>query len=106
MDEKMPQDVNELSDDELKEAVGGVNNKYRKVGENYYHWEGECSFGGDGINERYLCPRCGGRLHSGMWFHYYCDPCDESWYWEDSLIPNTMSSYWVPCSKEEYEKGH
>lgn len=106
MNEKTPQDVHELRDKELKEVVGGVDNKYRQVGNNYYHWTGDFTLGGRGVNERYLCPKCGRKLHLGAWLHFYCDPCDDDWWWEDSLIPNVESRYWVPCSKAEYEKEH
>lgn len=104
MNEKKLEDICELSEDELKEATGGRNNRYRKIGDQYYYWDGGLCPGGDGILERYLCPKCGGVLHMGWGMHFYCDPCDDHWWWEETLVPNLKSKYWIKCSKEDYEK--
>ena len=47
-----------------------------------YKWEG-----GD-INLKYRCPNCGRLVHKGSWNQFYCDPCNESWFFEDYLDPN------------------
>lgn len=39
----------------------------------------------------------------GWGMHFYCDPCDDDW-WEDKLIPNLKSKYWIKFSKEDYDK--
>lgn len=102
MNEKEPEDVRELSEEDLKEAVGGRNHCY-------WYWDGEYWFWDAGLttkacNERYLCPKCGGPLHFSWGFRYYCDPCNDSWYWEDSLIPNIKSKHYIRTTKADYDK--
>ena len=55
-------------------------------------------------NLKYICPNCHRPVHPGAGRRYYCDPCDESWYFESDLDMNMSSGGWV--FKRKYEKEH
>ena len=87
----------ELSEDEL----GGVQGGYEYTCENgsYYKYVGM------NLDLKYLCPKCGRPLHVGTAGLFYCDPCDEKWFFEKSLDPNLQSGAWKSITKEEYVDG-
>lgn len=89
----------ELPDEELDQVSGGYDTYDKFIGKKFYPglWGGntveknvckrykwEC---GD-INLKYRCPNCGRLVHKGSWNQFYCDPCNESWFFEDYLDPN------------------
>lgn len=89
-DEKDATAGGELDDEQLGRVAGGLREldwkgkHYKYVGELNYFVDSEW-------NASYLCPRCGGPVHVGLGFRFYCDPCDESWYYESRLVPNLAS---------------
>lgn len=93
MDEKKPGDAHELTDEQLKPVNGGLmetkyqGKRYRYVGDGKIFYDSDW-------DKCYLCPNCGGPVHLGAWQRFYCDPCNESWYWESKLIPNLASGLW------------
>lgn len=92
--------VAELADKELGEVDGGGINKYHDESANkYYQWKGY------DIDDKYLCPNCKRPVHFGSWLRYYCDPCNGSWLYESSLVPNIAGGYWKRIAKEEYDSS-
>ena len=85
----------ELTDEELGEIQGGYC-LYEKDG-NYYGYTGHDA------NLKYLCPNCGQPLHESFGWRFCCDSCDESWFFESSLVPNLSSGAWTQISKEQYD---
>ena len=103
MDEKKPEGAQELSDEQLGGVAGGQTEctyngkRYKYVGAT----DAGSSAGRnwrDDYDKCYLCPNCGRPVHYGSWFRYYCDPCDESWYYESKLIPNLTTGVWKEIS--------
>ena len=86
----------ELTDEELESVQGGYN-LYAKDG-NYYAYMRR-----DTEDLRYLCPNCGRPLHAGKGWRFYCDPCDESWFFEGNLPANLDGGGWTPIDKERYD---
>ncbi len=87
----------QISDDELAGVAGGYNLTYDEATGKYYAWEGSDT------NTKYVCPKCGRPLKAGfMNFKFYCDPCDESWFFEGKLNPN-LNGGWKEISKDEYD---
>ena len=69
----------ELTDEELGKIQGGYDWISTADGNHFYEYVGR----GDGDRDRkYLCPKCGKPVHLGTGWRYYCDSCDESWFWE------------------------
>ena len=99
MDEKKFEGAQELSDEQL-EGVAGGQTECTYNGKRYKYVGATDSGSSAGRNWRddydkcYLCPNCGRPVHYGSWFRYYCDPCDESWYYESKLIPNLTTGVW------------
>lgn len=89
--------VAELADRELGEVSGGINKYHDESADKYYEWTGR---GNDG---KYLCPNCRRTVHLGSWLRYYCDPCNASWLYESSLVPNIAGGSWKQITKEEYD---
>ena len=52
---------------------------------------------------KYICPKCGRPVHYGSGWRYYCDQCDESWYFEKSLNPNLNSGLWKEIDPKDAE---
>ena len=103
MDEKRFESAQELSDEQLGSVAGGQTEctyngkRYKYVGAT----DAGSSAGRnwrDDYDKCYLCPNCGRPVHYGSWFRYYCDPCDESWYYESKLIPNLTTGVWKEVS--------
>ena len=100
-----PNKAQELTDDQLQQVAGG--RQYHSFRGKYYKYTG----GGrndswdSNWDKCYLCPNCGRPVHYGSWARYYCDPCDESWYWETKLDLNLSSGLWQEISESEYKDG-
>ena len=82
----------ELSDQELAQASGGQDDG-DPIGKEYVwdvwktdsqgrvtHW-----IKNTGEIVHYTCPRCGRILHYGTLDFFYCDPCDDCWFFENSV---------------------
>ena len=103
--------MTELPDEELDQVVGGKDTHYELVDRKYVGPWGKCPMdvikvykweGGD-INRKYFCPNCGRFVHKGSWGLFYCDPCNESWFLEDWLVPNLDA--WVFKEIREQRSG-
>ncbi len=88
----------EVADEILGEVNGGYDKYHDSSAEKYYIWNGNSR-----TAEKYLCPNCGRPVHYGSGWRYYCDPCNESWFFESSLRPNIAAGYWKEVSEEEYK---
>ncbi len=86
-----------LADEDLGEVSGGMDWYQDKKNNKYYKWTG-----GSNTGEKYRCPNCGCLLHYGTGWRYYCDPCNESWFYESDLILNMGRHLWKECSWEEW----
>ena len=90
-------DKKELKQEELSEVNGGgyiwwtVNNKHYK-------------YVGKDESQKYVCPKCGKPVHPGTLDRFYCDPCNESWYFERFLEINLKSGAWREMTEEEYKR--
>lgn len=95
----------ELNDDQLEKVAGG--RQYHSFNGKYYLYNSkiENGFWNENWDKCYLCPNCGGPVHYGAWARYFCDACDESWYWENKLDLNLDSGLWTEITKERYDKG-
>ena len=89
-------DNKELGKEELEQVSGGC--YLKEVDDKYYHYAGDKSK----LNLKYVCPKCGKPVYHGFWGRYYCDDCKESWFFEESLMPNLKSGVWKQISEEEY----
>ena len=89
----------ELSDEELEGVAGGK--WFTEENGKYYEYTGSRSDAD--WSASYLCPKCGKPLHYGSWGRYYCDPCDESWFFESPLKLNLQSGVWTEITKERYD---
>ena len=98
MSENETPDARELTDEQLENVSGGLREiKYKGK---WYRYVGNGNmFYGSDWDKCYLCPNCGRPVHHGSWERFYCDPCDESWYWESKLIPNLASGLWQEKTK-------
>lgn len=86
----------ELSDEELEAVQGGYN--YVHEGDKYYVYVGPDT----DTDHKYACPNCGGPVHYGAGWRFYCDPCDESWFFENDLDINLESGNWKSVTADEY----
>lgn len=86
----------ELTDEELETVQGGFD-VCRQDGHFY-------KYVGTDPDQKYLCPNCGGPVHEGTGWRFYCDACDESWFLENRLNPNLASGSWSRISRAEYER--
>ena len=99
MDEKKLEGAQELNDGQLEGVAGGQmecsynGKRYKYVGRLYEAGSGKSDYKED-WDKCYLCPNCGRPVHYGTGFRYYCDPCDESWFYESKLIPNLTTGMW------------
>ena len=90
----------ELSDAEVSHAVGGADdhtvsqpiiefgNGRSCIAYQQYRWTGTDN------NLKYLCPNCHRPVHYGAGWRYYCDSCDESWFFEENLEMNMSNGQW------------
>lgn len=99
MEGKEPAGARVLSDEQLAGVTGGLG--YAEAGGRYYRYIGSDSESDYG--KRYLCPKCGRPMRYGVWLRFTCDSCDESWYYEDALVPNAASGVWEEISKADYD---
>lgn len=88
----------ELSDEELEAVQGG----YTLV--HWYDDDGYFEYTGNDVDQKYICPKCLRPVHSGIGWRFYCDRCDDSWFFERELYPNFESGAWTKISKEEYRR--
>ena len=89
--------VTQLTDADLKSVTGGLSYHATKGGK-YYKWVG------GNQTKAYLCPNCGRPVHKGALWRWYCDPCNKSWYYEDSFSNSLdlSSGLWQEISADEY----
>lgn len=98
-EKKLPTAAQELTDEEMDKVVGGADDRDVLVKTEYgigtvcktfdkYKWKGTDDY------QKYLYPNCHRPVHPGGWGRYFCDPCDESWFFEGSLEMN-MAGGWV-----------
>lgn len=92
MDEKKHPGVQELDDSELGEVSGGITET--TYNGRKYKWNGGTLTYDSTWDKAFLCPRCGRPVHYGILNRYYCDACDESWYYESKLVPNLAGGLW------------
>ena len=90
----------ELNDQELENVHGGSN--YATQNGYYYEYIGSNWPGSSDWDKCYLCPNCGRPVHYGAGFRYYCDPCDESWFFVDKLKLNLDQGMWRGITREKY----
>ena len=98
----MPQ---QLSDSELEMTTGGMDVYMDKQNKKYYKW-----YGGNNYSQKYRCPKCGGPLHRGIMSivgldfgdRYFCDSCDEQWFYESKLVLNMGKGLWQEISFEQW----
>ena len=86
----------ELTDEELGAVQGGYD--YVQQDGNYYEYVGSDK------DQKYVCPNCGRPVHYGAGWRFYCDPCDESWFFEGKLDINLASGAWASIPEDEYRK--
>ena len=87
-----------VRDEDLTQVSGGRSKIHDASTGKYYEWYGTFK-----NSEKYLCPKCGGKLDSFWGYYFSCGPCDETWYYEDKLIPNYSSGYWHEITKAQYD---
>ena len=107
MDEKETAKAQELTDEQLKKVAGGQK-YFAGTDGNYYVYIGRTDADRgytEDCDRRYLCPNCGRPVHLGVGARYYCDPCDESWFFESKLSLNINSGLYKQISKAEYERN-
>ena len=98
-EKKLPTTAQELTDEEMDKVTGGLK-EYSVLLRKEVTWGGiqnvyaVYEWKGTDDNKKYLCPTCHRPVHTGSWGRYYCDPCDESWYFEGSLEMNPNGG-WV-----------
>lgn len=102
MDEKKPADAFELDDEQLAGVAGGQS--YADQDGKHYKYIGNDDTDPD-WNNCYLCPNCGRPVHYGGWGRYFCDPCDENWYYESKLRLNLSTGVWQEMDDEQYKKA-
>ena len=88
----------ELKKEELEKVNGGYF-VYEDDGGRFYQFVGKKSQ----RDMKYICPKCGRPVHYGSGWRYYCDQCDESWYFEKSLNPNLKSGLWKEIDPKDAE---
>lgn len=102
MEEKEFEGIRELDDDQLSAVAGGQSyadqdgKHYKYVGTDKTdpHW-----------NNCYLCPKCGRPVHHNGWGYYFCDPCDDYWYYESKLRLNLSTGVWQEISDAEHKRA-
>lgn len=102
MDVQKHEEAQKIPDEFLGQVFGGK--KHFEINGRYFEYTGSILCWSSDWDHCYLCPRCGRPVHYGKWARFYCDPCDESWYWEEKLVPNLASGLWKELTKEEYDE--
>lgn len=102
MDEKK-MNITEMNDKELEQVHGGEVGWTIYKGR-YYKYIGNSSKNNQ--DRKYICPKCGRRLHTGAGWRFYCDECNESWFFEAKLAPNLNSGVWQEVDISEYYEGY
>lgn len=76
-------DTLELNDGQLAGASGGARGA---VDHSSMH-----DFVGDdaGRGAGYLCPKCGRPVQFNSWLRFYCESCNESWYYASELLSSS-----------------
>lgn len=92
MDENKHEGVTELDDSQLEGIAGGITET--SYNGKKYKWNGGTLTYDKTWDQAYCCPRCGRPVHYGILNRFYCDPCDDWWYYEDKLLPNLSSGLW------------
>lgn len=106
MDEKKTPKAQELADEELERVSGGQTH-FATTDGRYFTYIGKSGDDREYLkdfNRRYCCPRCKRPVHYGVGDRYYCDACDESWYYESKLLLNLAGGLYKEVSREEYER--
>ena len=88
----------ELSDEELEAVHAGYTLSYEYDDDGYFEYTG------NDVNQKYICPKCLKPVHAGIGWRFYCDPCNDSWFFEDELYINRKSGAWTKIPKDEYMK--
>ena len=94
-----------LDDSELNEVAGGMDVYHDTKNNKYYKW-----YGGNNTSHKYRCPHCGRLLHEGLLSvikidigaRYFCDACDEQWFFEKKLTLNVGDGLWEEISFEQW----
>ena len=90
-----------LTDDQLGDVQGGKQYHHDTNTGKYYKWVGS------DWNSAYLCPNCGKPVHEGWGWRFYCDDCDESWFYESNFSTslNLATNCWQEITQAEYDSG-
>ncbi len=94
-----------IDDSDLNEVAGGMDVYHDTKNNKYYKW-----YGGKNCSQKYRCPNCGGPVHRGIMSlvgfdlgdRYFCDPCDEQWFFEKKLTLNVGDGLWEEISFEQW----
>lgn len=89
----------QLTNKELENVYGGYF-LFRDDDDRCYQFQGKKSQ----RDQKYACPNCGRPVHYGSSWRYYCDHCNESWFFEKCLDPNLKSGLWVEIDPEDFEE--
>ena len=91
----MPTAPQELSDEEVSRATGGLSFTLMPNGmghgpipEMRYRWSGTDD------NLKYLCPLCHRPVRTGIVWRYRCDACGKGWFDENKLELN-LDGGWI-----------
>ena len=88
----------QLTKEELEKVNGGGGYTITTVNGKHY------TYIGTDESKKYKCPNCGRPLHPGSWDRFYCDPCNNSWWYEKVLPANINSGAWREMTEEEYRQ--
>ncbi len=92
-----------LKDFELDMVAGGSTKVHNETTGKYYRYYGSMdAYGTYSTAGTFCCPNCNRVVHKGSWGRWYCDPCNESWYFTGKLIPNMESGLWEEISRDEF----
>lgn len=86
-----------ITDSDLAEVTGGLEELYDDRTDKYYEWTG-----GYDYDSKYLCPNCGQPVTSTIGIRYDCSRCNASWVIEKRLVPNLASGKWHEITRQQY----
>lgn len=90
----------EMTDQDLEKVQGGGMYWYKDIkNDKYYRFIGNDD---KDMNRKFVCPKCGRRVHYGKAWRFYCDECNESWFLEENLKPNLNSGVWLEIDALTY----